>query len=190
CEGEVVDVDPSNVTRPVLSAILQTAWGLAPTHEAWSAIHNASQHDYRWSGGITAMGPFSRHVAVTTTMRDTALRNVVLSTLNSTISSTLHLLSALQRYGSEEAALKPGAVRQRFEQRWGVLRHKLQRAAAALSSVDMAVAGYYARSARHDMDALFELAGQSAQDMHTSFSCFQVRPSLLRPPPSACHAMP
>ncbi|CAI7884427.1 unnamed protein product, partial [Closterium sp. NIES-54] len=37
CEGEVVDVDPSNVTRPVLSAILQTAWGLAPTHEAWSA---------------------------------------------------------------------------------------------------------------------------------------------------------
>ncbi|CAI5962738.1 unnamed protein product [Closterium sp. NIES-64] len=181
CEGEVVDMDPSNVTRPVLSAILHTAWGLAPTHEAWSAIHNASQHDYRWSSGITPMGPFSRHLTVTTTMRDTALRNVVLSTLNSTISSMLHLLSALQRYGSEEAALKPGAVRQRFEQRWGVLRHKLQRAAAALSAVDMHLAGYYARSARHDMDALFELAGQSAQDMHTSFSCFQVRPPPLLP---------
>ncbi|CAI5509283.1 unnamed protein product [Closterium sp. Naga37s-1] len=179
CEGEVVDVDPSNVTRPVLSAILHTAWGVAPTHEAWSAIHNASQHDYRWSGGMTPMGPFSRHLTVTTTMRDTALRNVVLSTLNSTISSMLHLLSALQRYGSEEAALKPGAVRQRFEQRWGVLRHKLQRAATALSAVDMHLAGYYARSARHDMDALFELAGQSAQDMHTSFSCFQVRPLPL-----------
>ncbi|CAI5987389.1 unnamed protein product [Closterium sp. NIES-64] len=176
CEGEGVDMDPSNVTRPVLSAILHTAWGLAPTHEAWSAIHNASQHDYRWSSGMTPMGPFSRHLTLTTTMRDTALRNVVLSTLNSTISSMLHLLSALQRYGSEEAALKPGAVRQRFEQRWGVLRHKLQRAAAALSAVDMHLAGYYARSARHDMDALFELAGQSAQDMHTSFSCFQEAP--------------
>ncbi|CAI5507095.1 unnamed protein product, partial [Closterium sp. Naga37s-1] len=192
CEGEVVDVDPSNVTRPVLSAILQTAWGVAPTHEAWSAIHNASQHDYRWSGGITPMGPFSRHLALTTTMRDTALRNVVLSTLNSTIASTLHLLSALQRYGSEEAALKPGAVRQRFEQRWAVLRHKLQRAAAALSAVDMGLAGYYARSARHDMDALFELAGQSAQDMHTTFSCFQVRPSppLPSPPSPFCPPCP
>ncbi|GJP39609.1 hypothetical protein CLOM_g145 [Closterium sp. NIES-68] len=176
CEGELVPMDPSNVTRAVLSAILQTAWGVAPTHESWSAIHNVSRHNWRWSVGMTPFGPFSRHTSLSMAHRDAALRNVVLSVLNTTISSTLHLLTAMQKYGSEEAALRPGALRQHFSQRWAVLLHKIDRAAAALSDLDFPLAGYFARSARHDMDALFDIAGQSAQEMHTSFACFQEAP--------------
>jgi hypothetical protein len=44
----------------VLGALLQTVWGVAPTHSAWHVLHNRTVSDYLWSLSDTPFSPFTR----------------------------------------------------------------------------------------------------------------------------------
>ncbi|KAF2309001.1 hypothetical protein GH714_042449 [Hevea brasiliensis] len=69
----VLDLDSSTlllldweIERPVVGSILQSMWGVSPTHLSWSLRHDNTLVDYTWSVGQTPFGPFSE------TLRDFA----------------------------------------------------------------------------------------------------------------------
>lgn len=71
--------------------------------------------------------------------------------------------------------LLPPAQHLQYSQRWGVLAHKLEKCAEALSLLKFPVALYYARSARHDLHGLQALLQEGARELTTVLDCYEVR---------------
>jgi hypothetical protein len=44
-----VALDAADATRPMLAALLQTGWGVAPTHEHFSGKKQTSEVNFVWS---------------------------------------------------------------------------------------------------------------------------------------------
>eukprot|EP00850_Spirogloea_muscicola_P012412 SM000080S22927 [mRNA] locus=s80:167969:177407:- [translate_table: standard] len=175
CNGKEVNMDVGDVTRPVLAAILQSGWGVSPTHTIWSEVHNRTIDDYRWALGQTPFSPIGDLSSLTFVQRDAALRNQLYTLLNQTVSDVSDTLIAVKAYGGEEVLLRPHK-RVEFTQRWNVVHHKLLKATASLSILNFDVAYFYLRSVRHDLDALHILLQQSAADVHTQLTCFSDPP--------------
>eukprot|EP00271_Cylindrocystis_brebissonii_P008195 TRINITY_DN22200_c0_g1_i1.p1 TRINITY_DN22200_c0_g1~~TRINITY_DN22200_c0_g1_i1.p1 ORF type:complete len:711 (+),score=101.73 TRINITY_DN22200_c0_g1_i1:274-2406(+) len=177
CHGEPVEADLRQVTRPLLAALLQTGWGVTPSHLTWSPQHNRTVEDYRWAVGATPFGAFSKGVTITAAERSAALRNVLLSRLNDTAANTLLTLQAIKAYGGEAVIFRSGRPRVEYSQRWNVLKHKLGRACEALSLLNYPRALYYVRSARHDELQFNILAKTAVLELHSSFSCYKDPPT-------------
>lgn len=173
CNSEVIKTDLSNVSRPILAALLQTGWGVSPTYASWSSFHNRSVEDYRWSVGPTPFGPFSQQLELSFSHQDAAVRNIILTLLNDTISDVFHTLHAIKGYGGEDVAIMKGTARTVYKQRWNLVKHKLKMSCNALSLLQFGHALYYVRSAHHDATLLYETAKSSAQNIQTTISCFR-----------------
>jgi len=74
CAGAPRRLDASAVRRPLLAALLQTGWGVAPSHIGWSAAHNATATDLTWLVGRTPFGPYSARAELSFALRDAAAR--------------------------------------------------------------------------------------------------------------------
>ncbi|CAB4275066.1 unnamed protein product [Prunus armeniaca] len=59
CNGRHVFTQTRELERPLVGSILQSMWGVSPTHMLWSPRHNTTLVDYTWSVGQTPFGPFS-----------------------------------------------------------------------------------------------------------------------------------
>ncbi|KAH9317295.1 hypothetical protein KI387_019064, partial [Taxus chinensis] len=60
CNGCHVLTWARNLERLIVGALLQSMWGMSPTHLSWSPQHNITLVDYTQSIGQTPFGPFSR----------------------------------------------------------------------------------------------------------------------------------
>lgn len=78
-----------------------------------------------------------------------------------------------QSYGGEQVLLS-SARHLEYSQRWGVLAHKLDKCAEALSLLKFPVALYFAQSARHDLQGLQALLQQGAGELTTVLDCYEV----------------
>ena len=88
CNGNTIRIDPRDATRPVLAALLQSIWGIAPTylyysylffsysphlslllqvlfdddtHQTWNQVLKRVESNYLWSLSLTPFAPFSIH---------------------------------------------------------------------------------------------------------------------------------
>lgn len=175
CNGRHVITQTRNLERPIVGALLQTMWGVAPTHLSWSPKHNHTLIDYTWSVGQTPFGPFSESMSLSFVQKDAAPRNVLLTTLNSTISSAIDVLRYVIDHGGEKKLL--GHKRHiEFTQRWNLLEYKLEKAVSALSHFDFDSALYFIRSSDHDLYAIHTLFYQSALELEATLVCFKDPP--------------
>ncbi|GLJ32059.1 hypothetical protein SUGI_0645510 [Cryptomeria japonica] len=150
CNGRHVITQARNLERPIVGALLQSLWGVAPTHLTWSPRHNHTLVDYTWSVGQTPFGPFSESMSLSFVQKDAAPRNILLTTLNSTISSAIDVLRYVIDHGGEKKLL--GHKRHiEFTQRWNMLEYKLDKAVSAISHFDFNSALYFIRSSDHDL---------------------------------------
>ena len=62
CHGQPRKLDAHELRRPLLAALLQTGWGVAPSHVRWSTAHNASVAELLWAVGRTPFGPYVRRL--------------------------------------------------------------------------------------------------------------------------------
>ena len=74
CAGAGRYIDASALARPLLAAVLQTGWGVAPSSERWSAAHMRSVSNLLWSVGRTPFGPYSLRADLSFALRDAASR--------------------------------------------------------------------------------------------------------------------
>uniref|UniRef100_A0A6V7QQ49 DUF7906 domain-containing protein n=1 Tax=Ananas comosus var. bracteatus TaxID=296719 RepID=A0A6V7QQ49_ANACO len=106
CNGRHVITQTRNLERPIIGSVLQSMWGVSPTHLLWSPEHNSTLVDYTWSVGQTPFGPFSDALSLSFVQRDAARRNVLLTTLNFTITSALDVLESMAAHGGDRKLLK------------------------------------------------------------------------------------
>jgi hypothetical protein len=175
CNGRHVITMTRNLERPIISSVLQTMFGVSPTHQSYSPEHDATVVDYTWSTGHTPFGPFSETKSLSFVQKDAARRNVLLTTLNYTISSTVDVLESLAAHGGENILLRKKRHVE-FIQRWNLLTYKLEKVVSAMSRLDYNKAMYFLRSSDHDMYAIYMLVYQASQDLEASLVCFKDPP--------------
>lgn len=173
CNGEEVLTDPSDVTRPVMAALLEAGWGVTPTHTTWSALRNRTADDFRWSVGATPFGPLACGAGGSYAQRDAARRAVLYTLLQERVADALHALEAIEAYGGEGVVLHSGSIRAEYAQRWSVLLHKLRKGCDDLGLLNHASVLYCFESAKHDVAAIERVVRGAASELQTSFACYQ-----------------
>ena len=174
CNGRHVITQTRMIDRPIVGSILQSMWGVSPTHLSWSPPHNSTLVDYTWSVGQTPFGPFSESSSLSFVQRDAARRNVLLTSLNYTISSAVEVLESMMAHGGDRKLLQNRHVE--FVQRWNLLKFKLEKVVSAMSQLDYDKAMYYLRSSDHDLYAVHTLVYQATQKLEASLVCFKDPP--------------
>ncbi|KAK9272899.1 hypothetical protein L1049_003278 [Liquidambar formosana] len=175
CNGRPVFTQTRELERPLIGSILQTMWGVSPTHLSWSARHNSTLVDYTWSVGQTPFGPFSEISSLSFVQKDAARRNVLLTALNYTITSAVDVLESIVAHGGDRKLLRQNRHVE-FIQRWNLFKYKLDKAVSALSHLDFELALYFLRSADHDLYAIHSLVYHASQELEASLVCFKDPP--------------
>ncbi|KAL5582378.1 hypothetical protein UlMin_014820 [Ulmus minor] len=175
CNGRHVFTQTRELERPLVGSILQSMWGVSPTHLLWSPRHNRTLVDYTWSVGQTPFGPFSESSSLSFVQKDAARRNVLLTSLNHSISSAIDVLESIAAHGGERKLLKHNQLTV-FIQRWNLLKYKLDKAVSALSRLDFEMALFYLRSSDHDLYSIHSLVYNASQELEASLACFKDPP--------------
>ncbi|XWS40841.1 hypothetical protein CRYUN_Cryun17cG0030700 [Craigia yunnanensis] len=175
CNGRHVFTHTRELERPLVGSILQSMWGVSPTHLLWSPTHNSTLVDYTWSVGQTPFGPFSEISSLSFVQKDAARRNFLLTSLNYSITSAIDVLESVDAHGGDRNLLKQ-KQHVEFIQRWHLFRYKLDKAVSALSHFDFEMAFYYLRSSDHDLYAIHNLVYTASQEIEASLVCFKDPP--------------
>ncbi|XP_078428904.1 uncharacterized protein LOC144701083 [Wolffia australiana] len=175
CNGRHIITQARNLERPIVGGVLQSLWGVSPTHLSWSAEHNTTIVDYTWSVGQTPFGPFSDSLSLSFVQRDAAKRNLLLASLNFTVSSAAEVAQSVAAHGGERKLLERGRLLE-FVQRWNLFKYKLEKGVAAMSRLDYERGLFYLRSSEHDLYAVHALVHQASQEMEASLVCFKDPP--------------
>lgn len=175
CNGRHVFTQTRELERPLVGSILQSMWGVSPTHLLWSSKHNSTMVDYTWSIGHTPFGPFSEISSLSFVQKDAARRNLILTSLNYSITSMVDVLDSIAGHGGERKLLIKSQYTE-FIQRWNLFKYKLDKAVTALSHMEFERALYFMRSSDHDLYAIHSLVYQASQDLEASLVCFKDPP--------------
>ena len=175
CNGRHMFTQTRELERPLVGSILQSMWGVSPTHLSWSPRHNSTLVDYTWSVGQTPFGPFSETLSLSFVQKDAARRNILLTSLNYSLTSAIDVLESIAAHGGERNLLKRGRLAE-FVQRWNLFKYKLDKAVSALSHLDFEMALYFLRSSDHDLYAIHSLVYHASQEMEASLVCFKDPP--------------
>ncbi|KAL9262981.1 hypothetical protein AKJ16_DCAP13668 [Drosera capensis] len=157
--------------RPLVGSILQSMWGVSPTHLSWSAKHNSTVVDYTWSFGHTPFGPFSEISSLSFVQKDAARRYVLLTWLNDSITSAIDVLESMNGHGGAEVLLK-GSKHHEFLKRWFLFK----KVASALSRLDFKMSLHFLRSSDHDLYAMHSMIYHASQVLEASLVCFKDPP--------------
>lgn len=175
CNRQQLLISTRHLERPITGALLQSLFGVSPTHLSWSAKHNSTLVDYRWGIGNTPFGPFSDSSGLSFSQRDAARRNTILTMLNETMTGVLGTLQSIQNFGGEKELLGM-KHHMEYTQRWNLLVYKLTKVMTALSHFDFDNALYFLKSSEHEMNALHGLAFIASTEFEASLKCFQDPP--------------
>ncbi|KAE8021644.1 hypothetical protein FH972_007517 [Carpinus fangiana] len=175
CNGRHVFTKTRELERPLVGSILQSMWGVSPTHSLWSPRHNSTLVDYTWSVGQTPFGPFSEISSMSFVQKDAARRNTLLTSLNYSITSAIDVVESIASHGGDRKLLKPSRHVE-FIQRWNLYKYKLDKAVSALSHLDFEMALYYMRSSDHDLYAIHSLVYHASEELEASLVCFKDPP--------------
>uniref|UniRef100_A0A7N0V0L9 DUF7906 domain-containing protein n=1 Tax=Kalanchoe fedtschenkoi TaxID=63787 RepID=A0A7N0V0L9_KALFE len=175
CNGRHVFTHTRELERPLIGSILQSMWGVSPTHLSWSPRHNNTLVDYTWSVGQTPFGPFSEVSALSFVQKDAAKRNFILTFFNNSITSAVDVLDSVIIHGGDRNLLKQ-SVQAEFIQRLNLFKHKLDRALSAMSHLDFGMALYFLRSSDHDLYAIHSIVYQATEQLEATLTCFKDPP--------------
>lgn len=175
CNGRHVFTQTRELERPLVGSILQSMWGVSPTHLLWSPRHNSTLVDYTWSVGQTPFGPFSEISSMSFVQKDAARRNIILTSLNLSITSAIDVVESIAAHGGDRKLLKANRHVE-FIQRWNLYKYKLDKAVSALSHLDFEMALYYLRSSDHDLYAIHSLVYHASEELEASLVCFKDPP--------------
>eukprot|EP00252_Welwitschia_mirabilis_P006738 TRINITY_DN17640_c0_g1_i1.p1 TRINITY_DN17640_c0_g1~~TRINITY_DN17640_c0_g1_i1.p1 ORF type:complete len:684 (+),score=9.83 TRINITY_DN17640_c0_g1_i1:93-2144(+) len=175
CNGRHIIMQARSLERPIVGALLQSLWGVSPTHLTWSPRHNNTLVDYTWSVGQTPFGPFTEMTSLSFVQTDSARRNVLLTTLNASVSSALDVFQSVAQHGGEKKVLGPRRHVE-FIQRWNLLRYKIDKALSSISHFDFNEALYCLKSSDFDLFEIHNLFYLGASELEVSLVCFRDPP--------------
>lgn len=86
CHNNVPLIDFRDASRAVLASLLTTIWGIVPTYERWSLLHNKVVRNYLFGLARTPFGTLSNSMQLSFVQKDAATKHVIFSQLQSILS--------------------------------------------------------------------------------------------------------
>ena len=175
CQNLPVLVEPADVHRALLGAVLSAGWGVAPTHLTWSESRGAAARDYAFDVGNSPFGELSlvgRKGQISFAASDAAKRHAILAIVAETRHRASRVLAALARSRDGQGAMTPTAGLE-FDGRWASMRRKHERALAAEAMHDHKRARHFAMSANVDLEALTKLVLDAGKKLEARLECFE-----------------
>lgn len=183
-----------DVTRSVLGALLQTAFGVAHSSLRYTPASGVGWN-HLWSLGPTPFGPLSALATASSAQGGAALRNLALVEMDRHTGRIAAVLQGLLRTsnakGSWKAALPSRELQGRVHARLNVAAFKLELAATALAHGHNADALRLSRMLAHEAHALERVALQLEKDLLHKYECKggTVWTALLWPPAGSALAV-
>ena len=183
CGGVSAVIDPVQLPRDVLGALLGALYGVPPAGTSWGAGGDGSggaSRDFLWAVGRSPLGPLASGESLPFSVADPAVRNVLLSALSAHAEHARRMLARFQKLGDERETLG-AAEHDELAARWNVLCHKLGRAARMASLHSFDASQYYLLSSRHELKAIGDILSGAAARLETSLECYaEARPAFRR----------
>lgn len=133
-------------TRFVLGAVMETAWGVAPSYQTWSSIRNEISEDYTFAAGFTPFGPFSTSLKLSFALKDASMRALLLHHKNQTATLLRDYLTRFQALGSEVREIFPQDTLETLHYRWENFMMKYSAGVSATSHHSFPLALFLFRS--------------------------------------------
>ena len=171
CQGMAISLHADSLARPLLSALLQSGWGIVPTGTTWSAAHNATVTRLLWSSAHTPHGPYSARATLSFAQRDAAVRAPLYARITEALAEVRQLAAHFSEFGKTiDEVLRP-AEHLTFLRRLNLLAYKLQRVRSFLSLQNFRHAQYYVLSTRHDLRAMRTVLEQAGAMLKAGLVC-------------------
>ena len=171
CQGMAISLHADSLARPLLSALLQSGWGIVPTGTTWSAAHNATVTRLLWSSAHTPHGPYSARATLSYAQRDAAKRAPLYARITEAFAEVRQLAAHFSEFGKTvDEVLRP-AEHLTFLRRLNLLAYKLQRVRSFLSLHNFRHAQYYVLSTRHDLRAMRTVLEQAGAMLKAGLVC-------------------
>merc|ERR1711871_1600316 len=172
CNSQMMSFDSRNAGRAVIAALLQTVWGVGPTHHYWDPDSAMERDNYMWSVGPTPFGPFSPSMAVSFVQADAAARISLYSHIHKMILRLAALVSMFEPYGRELDHVLSPKQHQLFIRRWNVLVYKMHKATEYLSLCNFNHSLYFVLSMQHDVKDMEHIVHTAGAHLHSYMHCF------------------
>ena len=171
CQGMAISLHADSLARPLLSALLQSGWGIVPTGTTWSAAHNSTVTRLLWSSAHTPHGPYSARATLSFAQRDAAVRAPLYARITEALAEVRQLAAHFSEFGKTiDEVLRP-AEHLTFLRRLNLLAYKLQRVRSFLSLQNFRHAQYYVLSTRHDLRAMRTVLEQAGAMLKAGLVC-------------------
>ncbi len=164
CNGKPVAVDAGDATRPVLAALLQAGWGVAPTQLRYGGRPGSENVEFHaFSLSNTPFGPYAHsHRSLSFSQADAAPRNMLITSLHEIVSSAA---AAEARFHSQytvslDTALTAEEMGLYTETR-KQLEVQLQKASLYLSLHNFPQCLFHINAARPDAESLATLLAKA-----------------------------
>ena len=171
CAGVARSLDAYNVARPLLAAVLQSGWGVAPSHIIWSAARNATRTELLWAVGRTPFGPYAQRAELSFALRDAAARAPLYALAAEVVRDVRGLRDHFGEFHKAIDEVLAAEEHLAFLRRLNVLAFKLERAQAYLSLQSFQLAQYYVLSTWHDLRAMRRLLDAAGAALQASTVC-------------------
>lgn len=168
-----------DTTRFVLGAVLETAWGVAPSYQTWSSIRNEISEDYTFAAGFTPFGPFSTSLRLSFALKDAAMRSLLLHYKNQTATEIRDYLTRFQTIGTEVREIFPHERLETLHYRWENFIMKYQTGINSISYHGFPLALFLFRSLKFsDLPKVIEIFHEASLLLITDVQC----PEAAEPP--------
>ncbi|KAF2076821.1 hypothetical protein CYY_001849 [Polysphondylium violaceum] len=87
CDKKSLSLDSTDATKPILSSLLQTIWGITPTHLVLTKNSKNIDNNYLWSFGNSVFSSFSTSKELSFSQTDSAIRNLLYFHIQSSLQS-------------------------------------------------------------------------------------------------------
>ncbi|EFA79108.1 hypothetical protein PPL_07933 [Heterostelium album PN500] len=96
---QILQIDATDATRPVLASLLETIWGISPTQLSLAKNSDTPDFNYIWSLGFNPFSIFSPHKSISFSQADAAIRNIVYFNI---VDSLVYLQAVYQHIDDDE----------------------------------------------------------------------------------------
>jgi len=179
CNGKEIHIDSRDATRSVLYSILDTAFGISPSHTRWSVYHQSEITNYLWSVSHSPAAIFSDSNEISFAVSDNSARHSLYTHIDQTLQELNYVLRHFENHGRELSEILTTNEDIFFTRRWNVLQYKVEEARNYLSHFEYGLAFEFARSMRHDTKALHEMVHIAGDRLQVVFSCRNQETSAL-----------
>ena len=171
CGGAALEVATDSIERPLLGALLQVGWGVAPSDTLWSEGRGAAESSLLWHVGHTPFGPYSKRPSLSFALRDAAARAALHARASEALLEAHDLQHYFGEYNLQVDDVLGADAHLRFLRRLNLLSYKLGRAATYLQLHNFGHANHYLHSTHHDLVAMRAVLDGAGAALRTHLHC-------------------